>query len=314
MQYIGIDMSKDTFHAAFDDHTVSIFENSLSGIKKFRQVLKNSAALIGVESTGVYHLLFARTMTRHGYTVNIINPLLTHRMIAATVRKVKTDKTDAVAIRKTLKTGAGYPFQDDPDILVLKALISEREALVRMRAGIKQRRHVQKITETAIGMKLPNSFIATTKVLSKEIKALEGLMANYAGGVQKLLQSIPGVGKVTSAALLAHVGDVNRFDSAQKLTAYIGLDCRVYQSGTSINGKGFITKRGNTYLRFALFNAAFIARQHIPELRQFFDRKIKEGKHYFSASVAVERKLVHLIYAVWSRGTPFEPRQAKLSA
>jgi transposase len=90
--------------------------------------------------------------------------------------------------------------------------------------------------------------------------------------------------------------------------AYVGLDCRVHQSGTSIHGKGFITKRGNTYLRTILFNAAFISRQYVPELQSFFEKKLSEGKHYFSASVAVERKLVHLIYAVWKRGTPYQAR------
>ncbi len=308
MQYIGIDMSKDTFHAAFDEQKVIIFANTLDGINKFYKEIKNQEVLIGLESTGVYHLLFARTITAYGLTVMIINPLLTHRMIAATVRKVKTDKADALAIRKTLMTGAGYPFGDSTDTLVLKALVSQREALVRTRAEFKQRIHVHKIIEKSVGINLSLNFTSVMKVLSKEIKLLEQQMANYAKNTQKLLQSIPGVGRVASAALLAHIGNIKRFNTPEQLVAYIGLDCRVYQSGTSINGKGFITKRGNTYLRFTLFNSAFIARQHIPELKHFFAKKLKEGKHYFSAQCAVERKLVHLIYAIWSRGTPYENR------
>ena len=61
---------------------------------------------------------------------------------------------------------------------------------------------------------------------------------------QKLLQTIPGIGPVCSSALVAFIGNVHRFDHPKKLVAYLGLDCRVHQSGTSINGKGFITKRG----------------------------------------------------------------------
>ena len=91
----------------------------------------------------------------------------------------------------------------------------------------------------------------------------------------------------------------------KKLVAYLGLDCRVHQSGTSINGKGFITKRGNPVLRSLLFNAAYVARQHNPELKMFFEKKLSEGKHYFSATCAVERKLVGIVYAVWKRKTPF---------
>ena len=107
--------------------------------------------------------------------------------------------------------------------------------------------------------------------------------------------------------LVAYVGDIRRFPSAESLVAYIGLDCRVHQSGTSINGKGFISKRGNRHLRSVLYNAAFIARQTNPALKAYFDKKVAEGKHYTAALVAIERKLVHVIYAVWTRGTPFVP-------
>lgn len=90
--------------------------------------------------------------------------------------------------------------------------------------------------------------------------------------------------------------------------AYIGLDSRVFQSGTSVRGKGFISKRGSKYLRCILFNAAFIARQYNPELGAYYRKKVAEGKHYYSAMCAVERKLIHLIYAVWRRGTPYQDR------
>ena len=107
---------------------------------------------------------------------------------------------------------------------------------------------------------------------------------------------------------MAFIGDIERFSTPEKLVAYIGLDCRVYQSGTSVQGKGYISKRGNGYLRQILFNAAFIARRHNPDLKRYHEKKLREGKHYFSAMCAVERKLVHLIYAVWKRGTPFVRR------
>jgi len=58
-------------------------------------------------------------------------------------------------------------------------------------------------------------------------------------------------------------------------------------------------------VRSLLFNAAYVARQHNPELKMFFEKKLSEGKHYFSATCAVERKLVGIVYAVWKRKTPF---------
>ena len=110
----------------------------------------------------------------------------------------------------------------------------------------------------------------------------------------------------SAAALVAFIGDIHRFSAPEKLVAYMGLDCRVYESGSSV--KGYITKRGNPVLRHALWNSAFIARRYIPELKAFHEKKMSEGKHYLASMCAVERKLVHLIYAVWTRGTRYEKR------
>ncbi len=313
MHHIGIDMSKDTFHVAFDESAVEIFENTVSGIQKFIVALahRNYAAddtTIGTEATGVYHLLLCEHMRKSGWNIKVINPLLTHRMITSTLRRVKTDRHDALAIRKTLMTGVGYTYTDTPDVLALKTLVQEREALSRMRSETKQRIHAHRIREKASDGGLHDSFGGVIKLLSYEIGEIEQKMGRYVPDTQKLLRSIPGIGALSAAALVAYVGDITRFQSPEKLVAYIGLDCRVHQSGTSIHGKGYISKRGNKYLRFVLFNAAFIARQKNPTLRAYFEKKLKEGKHYYSALCAVERKLVHLIWAVWTRSTPFEKR------
>lgn len=313
MDYIGIDMSKDTFHVAFDDTTVEQFQNTSFGIALFLATLAarraaKEEAIIGVEATGAYHLLLSETLRKTGWLFNIINPLITSRMIKSTLRRVKTDKADALAIRKCLMAGAGHRYTDTPEVLALKTLVQEREALCRLRAEIKQRIHAHSFKARAVNIPLHDSFTATMTTLSKEIKVLDRKMSSYAKETQTLLRSIPGIGKTSAAALVAYVGDVHRFKSPKKLTAYIGLDPRVHESGTSIHGKGYISKRGNSYLRSLLFNAAFIAKRYNPTLKAYFEKKQTEGKHYFSALCATERKLVHLIYAVWKRGTPFEPR------
>jgi len=87
--------------------------------------------------------------------------------------------------------------------------------------------------------------------------------------------------------------------------AYAGIDPRVHQSGTSINGKGYISKRGNKILRTRLFNAASVAVLHENIFKTFFKKKRDEGKPYRVALVAVMRKMTHVIHAVWTRGTPF---------
>jgi transposase len=264
---------------------------------------------IGVEATGAYHLLLCTQARRSGWPIVVINPLETYHVIKAqSLRKVKTDRKDALAIRKMVALGHGYPFLDTDTMLALKALVTEREGLVAMRAMTKHRMEAHAAKQHAIAFVLHDSFSEILAALRKEIREIEKLFTLYEPATQTLLRSIPGVGIFTAAALVAFIGDINRFSSPEKLTAYIGLDCRVHESGTSIKGKGYISKRGNAHLRHLLFNAAFIARQKNPDLKRYFEAKTKEGKHCFSALCAVERKLIHLIYAVWKRGTPFESR------
>lgn len=311
MHTIGVDMSKNTFHAAFDDITIRKFDNTDVGIIELVKEMESrgfqkETTLIGVESTGVYHLLLCQTLKSHGWKVKVINPLLAHRMFKSSLRYAKTDRSDASTLRRLLENDIGYEYSESKEILVLKTLVQERDSLVRIRAGIKQRIHTHIVRQKAIKIELRDNFSGALKLLSHEIYEIEKEISKYARDIQKLLLSIPGIGKISAASLVAYVGDIKRFPSPKQLTAYIGLDARVFESGTSVHGKGYMTKRGNRYLRYILFNAAFKAIYGNPELKQYFDKKISEGKHYFSAMCAVERKLVHIIYAVWKRGTPFK--------
>lgn len=313
MNEIGIDMSKDSFHACFDEQKVQKFLSTKEGISEFLEKLKfrnflQKETTVGVEATGIYHLLFCTMLTNIGWQVVVINPLESHRAITSKLRNVKTDRHDAIAIRKMVILGSGYQFTDTPEVLALKALISEREALVQMQRMTKQRMQVHCIREYASNIQLHDSFSNILATLKKEVSLIEKQMQTYAIENQSLLKTIPGIGKVTAATLVAFVGNIERFSSPEKLVAYIGMDSRVFQSGTSIQGKGYISKRGNVYLRHVLFNASFIARQFNPELAKYFAKKTGEGKHYFNAMCAVERKLIHIIWAVWKRGTPFEKR------
>jgi len=314
MDYIGIDVSKDTFHVAWNAVAeVSVFANDNEGITSFEDSLhhrqfQKEHTKIGLESTGIYHLLLCVLLTDHGWDVNVINPYITSKAIHATLRHVKTDVKDARAIRSVLIAGHGYRFTDTPAILKLKALLREYAALVKLKTRCKNLIRVHETYQKTTEKKINSVFPRLCLSLEKNLKEMRRQLGKTESETQTLLQSIPGIGPVCSAALVGYIGDIRRFDHPGKLVAYLGLDCRVHESGTSIHGKGFLTKRGNGTLRSLLFNAAFIARQHNPDLQRFFEKKIAEGKHYCVAMCAVERKLVHLIYAVWTRGSPFEKR------
>lgn len=319
MNAIGIDMSKLSFHASFDEKTVRRFPNTAHGVDAFMQTLCERGMLpgetvIGIEATGAYHLLFCVQVTKRGWCVSIVNPLESYRFAnSESLRKVKTDERDAFHMRRMMLAGRGHPYMDTEEVLALKALVVEREGLVSMRAMMKQRREAHQAKQYAVARPLYDTSNSVMIALNKEIRAIERRFNRYAPDTQALLRSIPGVGIFSAAALVAFIGDIRKFSSPEKLTAYIGLDSRVFESGTSVKGKGYISKKGNQCLRRALWNAAFIARRHVPYLKAYFEKKRAEGKHYNVALCAVERKLVHLIYAVWQRGTPFGPEAPKRS-
>ena len=122
--------------------------------------------------------------------------------------------------------------------------------------------------------------------------------------VPQHLASIPGVGPTTGAALLAEIGDIQRFDAPEKLVAYAGIDATVYQTGQSEARQMHMSKPGSPYLRHALWQAASMAIQYDDELRAYYDRKRKEGKSHGTALGAVCRKLLTRVYIVLKEIAP----------
>lgn len=134
-------------------------------------------------------------------------------------------------------------------------------------------------------------------------QALEQLMTQ----VPQLITTVPGVGAVLGAALLAEIGDAQRFAHARQLVAYAGIDATVYQTGEFQASQAHMSKRGSPYLRRSLWQAAFSAIQHDAELRAYYQRKRREGKAHGTALGAVCRKLLTRIYIVLKDNQPYRP-------
>jgi transposase len=310
--YIGKDISKRDFHASFSEDTEVIkFNNDRKGIREFLCYLKQrkmrpGETIRGMESTGHYHFLPALMCTQAGYMVKVINPLITANANKKNLRRVKTDSADARLIRYCTVSGQGHIFRETEETLKLKTLVRQRNYLSDLRLRLKLRQQNMDYREECIKQSISSVNRDLHDILTVKFRELDKELRQYNKGLQNLLASIPGVGPQTAVSFLSEVGDITRFTDAKKLTAFIGLDSRVHQSGTSINGKGYISKRGNIILRTRLFNAATVATVHPPNIfSDFFQKKLSEGKPYRVALVATMHKMVHVIYAVWTRGTPF---------
>jgi transposase len=314
-KYIGVDVSKNDFYACFEESGESVlFKNDNKGIKTFeKHLLKNDfkkdETVIGVESTGVYHLPMSFNMSKAGFHINVINPLIVKKQNQISLRRVKNDKKDASLIRYCTAQNAGYKFIDTHETLTIKSLVRQRDSLATIKNTLNRKQDCVLYKEKNLSISISQSNKRLINAVDSEIKQLEKELKEFRKDEQKLLQSIVGVGPITAASFISEINDIKRFSHSKKMVAYIGLDSRVHQSGTSIHGKGYISKRGNKILRTRLYNACSVAVLHDNVFRDYFQAKRSEGKPYKVALCAVMNKMTHVIYAVWKSGIPFEDKR-----
>lgn len=178
-----------------------------------------------------------------------------------------------------------------------QAKAEEIQALARRSVGIGFLSDVLRVQMSCLLQQLA-LLDAQRQQLETEITTLMAQLPQY-------ITSIPGIGPITGAVILAEIGDVRRFTAPEKLVAYAGIDPTVYQSGQFTASQTRMSKRGSPYLRHALWQAAFMATQHDPQLRDYYQRKRAEGKAHGTAVGAVCRKLLHRIYVVLREERPY---------
>ena len=184
--------------------------------------------------------------------------------------------------------------------LTMKKAISIREAASDT-FGIK-------IAQDAFSFQL-KQLIDRMNFLDKQIEALDCQILEYYEKFDCYLHTIPGIGMIAAATILAEIGDINRFKSSSALVAFAGIDPTVRQSGEFSSTHNHMSKRGSPYLRHAIFLAATTCSFHNSPLNAYYKKKREQGKHHLTATGAVARKLTTIIYAVFRDGKPYEPKK-----
>ncbi len=311
MDYIGIDVSsqKLNIHISGEGGGDYEIENSSDAIHAF--VEKHNVTfhkyVVGAESTGKYHLICQEFFVLHGFEFRVLNPILTKKVISATVRKKKTDKSDAQIIAFLLLQGEGQVVTKKQLDTTKKTLLRARTTIVTHTSSIKLLIH--QLKKTTSNEQMQNA-ILSLEALVEEMKSVAKDFENNAiqgphSMEEQLIRTIPGFAAKLSAIVASEVGDFTRFPSSTQFKAYVGIDPKVTQSGNSCT-TGRITKRGNPHLRSAFYLAAQVARQFDPELKQFYEKKMSEGKHYHVAICAVARKLCERVFAVVTRKQKYQ--------
>jgi transposase len=287
-----------------------LFENAQDGFETLSGWLRKqgiTSVSACMEATGCYGDALASYLYDQGFTVSVVNPAQIKSFSGAQLNRAKTDKADAKLIAQFYHQMCPERWTPPPlHVRELQALVQRLSALAQME------RQEQNRMGTAPAVIRPSieTVLATIKA---EIKAVEAMIRDHIDRhpdlkhKSDLLDSIPGIGKATIFRVLAFIGDVQRFDHAKALAAFVGVNPTVHQSGSSVRGKPHLSKKGNSVIRKALYMPAIVARRYNPVIKEFADRLKKAGKPNMLIIGAVMRKLLHIIYGVLKSGMPFDP-------
>lgn len=311
MPVVGIDIAKRTFEAAWlvnGKWKSASFTNSPEGHQKLLTLLGEKHHIC-LEATGRYGNSLARTLFESGHVVSVVNPLRVQRYAESRLRRTKTDRADAVLIAEFCDKEQPRAWQPLPvEVEQLRELIRRREHVLGMKQMERNRSLAGPMSsevETSIARSLvfwDNELEVIEKAIERHLKAHAELEKQ-----RNLLRTIPGIGPISAAVLIAEIGDVTAFEGPKNLAAYFGLNPKEHSSGTSVFKRTGIAKMGNPRVRRVLYMAAFAAKRRNPPLKDFAER-LAGTKHSKAIHVAVMRKLVHQIFGVLKNQQPFNPK------
>jgi transposase len=278
----------------------------------------------------------ARILEPHVARVVVVSPADTGIRQA----RAKTDRLDARALARLLAAGQlDAVWSPDERCRVMRRRLSRREQLVRSRSRAKNEIHailvrrlkgkppmsdlfgvkgLKWLTELELPLEETETREACMRhieFLDREIAAVERQIATEALHSPEIrrLMTVPGVNVICAATFMAAVGDIRRFPTSRKLVGYLGLDPKVYQSGSAPAMGGRISKQGSPSARWALVEAAWnVVRQPGP-MHAFYAR-IRARRCGQVAAVAVARKLGCLFWCLLTRGEDYAHQQPTLTA
>ena len=310
---LGIDLAKQKFDAALlvDGKTKhKTCRNSAGGFETLRLWLEKQGVEkihACMEATGSYGEDLAIYLHEAGHMVSIVNPARIKGFAQSELIRTKTDKMDAALIARfclAMKPREWTPPL--PEIRSLKALVRRVDSLVEMRTQEKNRISTAHESVTLLIKDHITYLDQEIEKIRRQISDLIGQNPQLKER-EKLLNSIPSLGKATIPRLLAELDDLEKFNHVREMVAFIGLAPREKLSGSSIKGKPRLSKIGNVRLRKALYMPALVSIQCNPVMIDFYNRLKDKGKNGKVIVCAIMRKLVHVIFGVLKSGKKYDP-------
>lgn len=294
-----------------------VFKNSDNGIKAMIKWVSsfcedNEPLRYVMEATGVYHQRLAYTLDSMNIDLSVILPNKISNYARSLDIKTVTDKTASQAIAQFGLERKLDNWTRPKDIFrELKQLTRERDQIVEERAMVKNQRHAEK-SEAMPNQSSLNRIEDRIKFLNgqeKEIKLDIATLLKSQPEVKKRVNnicSIPGVGELTAVIALGETNGFELIRNKKQLTSYAGFDVKEKQSGTSIKGKPRISKRGNRHLRKAMHLPSLSSVKYNQSHKDLYVRIVSKNGIKMKALIAVQRKMLELIYVIDKSQKPYE--------
>ena len=311
MTYIGIDVSKDSFVAAYpakSGYTTKTFKNTSSGVHQFIQSLPAECHCV-MEATGNYSMLLLYLLQQANITVSMENPQKIKHFARAMLSTTKTDDIDAKLIAMYGEKMEPAPYKIPSESIML--LKQKRTVLRQLKKQLTAMINLQH-SLSVLPKQDPTAKVATEqtiKFLRKQISKLEDEITNLSNKEFKrqmeLLTSIKGIGENIASALIMATGGFTYFSSAKQISRFLGLCPTYQQSGTSVNVKGHINRNGDTHLRSLLYVVAFASIRSNTACKETYERLRSRGKSGRVAIIAIANKLIRQAFAIVTNNRPY---------
>jgi transposase len=301
VQSIGIDVSKGKLDLGLihsDQSTESLqFGNDHKGIPSLVKVIRSYQEIedipIVIEATGGYHYGITFFLIEKGFRkVFVINPIITKKHLSSQIRKIKTDKKDALLLARIGLLEDLHTYAESKEEVLFKRKVRLYHFLKKQLQQVNNRLSsvkslsIENDFEQDILTKTKQEFEANIKTVKKEIMT----------GITVEIPEIRGVSDLHFKAIVAELGNIDRFKNHKQVVAFAGLDPSIRESGSSILGRSKLSKRGSKTMRYFLFQSAWGVMMHNDKYKRYYAKKRSEGKHYYSCLSAIARKLLCEIY------------------
>ena len=314
-KYFGVDVgSKELVLAYFPSGAsgeVRTYKNTEAGIKKLlKLVSKSKDAHIILEATGTYSKRLIYGCLQADVPMSLLTPSQGKSIGMVLGKSNKTDAEDARSLARygemVEPPAYEHPSEQDEHNRQLLNYISY---LNKQKTRISNKLHALSFEQHPCNYVIKELEEELVKIEAKIKKAMQELEQLQEGQLEQAVakaETVVGIGRKTALCLMLLTGGLSHFETAKQLANFIGICPALYESGSSINRRATISKKGNKMIRSLLYMCARSAKQHNPSCKALYDRLRKKGKAHKVAMVAVGHKLIRQVFAVVKNNVDFD--------